>query len=151
AVEPVEVAAQGGAEPDLVVGAGAGGDGEGVGGLAGHTELPGRQAGRDVLAGIAGQGQLEVVDGGGTVEGDRLEQALLNPVHQVGPAAGLEDVAAERGHHGAALGVGPAQVVADAAQVVPGQLARQRVEPLGDGGPGVQRPAEVLVKDLGGP
>ena len=42
-VELVEVPAQGGAQAQLVLGAGAGGDGKSVGRLAGHAELPGRQ------------------------------------------------------------------------------------------------------------
>ena len=72
----LEVAAQGGAESQVVLGAGAGGDGEGVGGLAGHAELAGVQAGRHVLAGLAGQRQLEIVDRRRAVHGHGLDDAL---------------------------------------------------------------------------
>ena len=72
------------------------GDGEGVGRLAGHAELAGGQLGGHVFAGLAGHGQLEVVDGRRAVQGHRAEQAALDPVDQVGPAAGLDDVPAER-------------------------------------------------------
>ena len=63
-----------------------------------------------------------------------LEHAALDPVDQVRAAAGLDDVAAQGRGDGAAARVGPAQVVADAAQVVAGELARQRVEPVADRG-----------------
>ena len=65
--ELIDVAAQGGAEPAFVFRAALRGDGEGVGRLAGHAELARVQLRADVLAGLAGEGQLEVVDGGRAV------------------------------------------------------------------------------------
>ena len=79
----------------------AGGDGEGVGRLAGHAELAAGQLRGDVLAGLAGEGQLEIVDRRRAVHGDGLDDAALDPVDQVRSAAGLDDVPAEGGDDGA--------------------------------------------------
>ena len=74
-----------------MLGPGAGGDGKGVGCLAGHAEPALVQRGRHVLAGLARQGQLEIVDGGGPVHGHGLDQSLANPVDQVRATARLDD------------------------------------------------------------
>ena len=79
-----------------------------------------------------------------------LDDAALDPVDEVRGAAGLDDVAAEGGDDGAAVAVGPADVIAHPAQVVAGQLARQAVDPVADAGAGVHRLAEVLDEDLRG-
>src|SRR5205823_4989210 len=112
-VEVVHVAPQRGAEAEVVLRPGPGGDGEGVGRVAGHAEGPFVERGADVLAGLAGQGQLEVVDGRGAVHDHGLDQAALDPVDEVGAAAGLDDVAADGGDDGAALDVGAGEVEAD--------------------------------------
>src|SRR5262249_46414930 len=119
--------------------------------LAGHAETPFRQQGGDVFARLPGDGQLDVVDGRGAVQDDGAEQPALDPVDEVGGAAGLDDVAAEGGDDGPAVAVGPAQVVAHGGEVLAGQLVRQGLEPVGDTGPGGQRPAEVLDKHLARP
>src|SRR5207249_943020 len=89
AVEVFEhVPAEGGAEADVVDRTVLGGDGEGVGRLAGHAELAAGQLLRHVLAGLAGVGQLEVVDGGRAVHRHRGNDATLDPVDQERGAAG---------------------------------------------------------------
>src|SRR5437764_1290908 len=85
--------------------------------VVGHAELAQGQAGGDVLAGLAGDGQLQVVDGGRPVQHYRLDQAALDPVDQVGAAAGLDDVPAQGGDDRPALAVAAQQVVAHPAEV----------------------------------
>ena len=148
AIHVVEMPAQRPAEAELVLRAVVGGDGEGVGGLAGHAEFPLRQLRRDVLAGLAGEGQLEVVDRRGAVHGDRLDDAALDPVDQIRSAAGLDDVAAQRDGDGSAFAMSPAQVIGHPANVVGGELLRQAQEPIFRAGAGVHRLAEIVVKDL---
>ena len=69
-IEILEMLPEGPAEAELVVGAETGGHREGVGRVADHAELPLRKLGRDVLARLAGDRQLEIVDRRGAVHGD---------------------------------------------------------------------------------
>ena len=144
----LHVLAQSGAQAPLVLGPDPRRQSEGVGRLAGHAELALVQRRADVLAGLARQGQLEVVDGGRAVHRHGLDQPLVNPVDEVRTAARLDDVSAQGGDDRASLGVRPRQVEAHAAHAVAGQLARQRIQPFIDGGPRRQRLAQVLAEHL---
>ena len=77
AVHLVEVPAERPAEAEVVFGAVVGGDGEGVGGFAGHAELALGQLRRHVLAGLAGEGEFEIVNRRRAIHGDGLDDAAL--------------------------------------------------------------------------
>ena len=139
------------AKAGFVLAGGAGRDGERIGGLASHAEQACGKLGGDVLAGLAGNRQLDVVNGRGAVEGDRRQNATVDPVDEVRCAAGFDDVAAEGRGDRATLALGSAQMFAYPAQSVARQLSWQRLQPGIDGGPGFHGPAELVVKDLGRP
>lgn len=60
-------------------------------------------------------------------------------------------MAAQGRHHGALVIVDPAQVIAHAADIIAGELARQRLQPIIQCGIGRHDMAEILVEDLRGP
>src|SRR5205807_2108198 len=79
--------------PTFRLGAAAGRHGKGVGGFARHAELTAGKLGRDVFARLAGDGELQVVNGRRAVHRHGREQPAADPVDQVRPAAGLDDMA----------------------------------------------------------
>src|SRR3954454_19433369 len=119
--------------------------------LAGEPELARDEPGADVLAGPAGDRQLEVVDRGGAVEGHAPEDPALDPVDQVGGAPRLDDVAPERGDDQLLVAAGPDDRVAEPPQALAGELAGEAVEPVFQRGPGDGGAAQVGQEDLARP
>ena len=89
------------------------------------------------------------MDGRGSVQGHRLDDAALHPVDQVRAAAGFDDVSSQGHGHGPAIAMGPAHVIAHTTEVVPSQLVRQGLDPIADTGIRRHRTAQVFHKDLG--
>src|SRR5262245_57280532 len=112
AADVVDVLAQRGAKPDALLAAGPGGAGEGLGRFAGHAELTPGKLGGYVFTRLASKRELEVMDGRGSVHGDALDDAAFDPVDEVGGAADLDDVTADRRRDGALFAVAADNVVA---------------------------------------
>src|SRR5262245_8590759 len=130
AMNLVDVLAERLAESLLVDRAALRGDREGIGRLAGHAEVPARQLGHDVLAGLADESEFEVVNRCRTVHRDGLDQAALDPVDEIRPAPGLDDMPAQGGDYRLALGVSSSEVIANAAEIVGGELPREGLDPV---------------------
>ena len=79
----LEMPSQRPAEADIIFRSIAGGDGEGIGRLTGHAEVPLRKLHRDVLAGFACKRKLKVMDRRRAVHGHGLEHPALDPVDEV--------------------------------------------------------------------
>ena len=116
--------------------------------LAGHAELARSQARRNVLRGVAGHRQLEVVHHPRPVQRQAGHEGLLHQVDEDRGEPDLDHVGAEPpqdrlGERAAAQHVG-----GEAAQRLPSEDAGQRVEKLGDRSPARQRTAEVRARHL---
>src|SRR5262249_47572949 len=122
-----------------------------VGGRGGPAEMPADELGRDVLARLAGQGQLKVVDRRGPVHGHGLNHPPIDPVDQVRRAADLDDVAADRGRDGAPVAVTADDVVAEVSKFDRAELAGQGVNEVADRARGSDRPAQVANNDFARP
>jgi hypothetical protein len=74
--------------------------GEELSGFASHAKATVGQASFDIFAGSACQGQLDVMNGRGSIEADSGQDASPDPVNQIGSTAGLDDMSAQCGDHG---------------------------------------------------
>ena len=122
--------------------------GEEFGGLAGEAEGAGHEPRADVLAGPAGDGELEVVDRRRTVQGQAVEDPPADPVDQVRAAARLDHMPAHRGDDRAPVRVGPDDRVAEPLQAPGGEEVGQAIEPIAHRDPGGRRAAEIGQADL---
>ena len=118
-------------------------------GLAGHAEGARAEPRLDVLRGLPGHRELEVVDDPRPVEGDRGDEAPLHEVDQDRREADLDHVGAQPPDDGPAAGAGPQDLVAQRAQRLAGEdpragESRKRARPS----PRRCGPAELRAGDL---
>ncbi len=86
----------------------------------------------------------------GAVHGDRLDDAALNPIDEVGSAAGLDDVAAQSHCHGSAVAVAAGQMIAEPANFIGGELTGKSIDPVTDRDLRRRGPTHIMDKDLAG-
>lgn len=121
------------------------------GGFVSEAERAVMQSGTDIFAGVADQGQFQVVDGCGTIKGQALKDALADPVGQVGATAGLDDVSTGSGKDSVAFFVSFGEGCDQGSQVFPTKLVGESGEKVGETCPWAGQLAHLCHVDLAGP
>ena len=127
------------------------GRGEQSGSLASKAEGARHEPAADVLAGLAGDRQLEVVDRRRAVQGKPGQDSAVDPIDEIDTAAGLDDVTAQRRDDRAAGGEGANDRIAQAPEGIGTQDPGQRIEPVCKPGLSRQRAALGGKRHLAGP
>ncbi len=101
-------------------------------GLFGGAEASVGQDGFHVFAGVSGEGDFEIVNGGGTIQGEAGGVAAAHQIEQHRREAALDDVSAHAPEDGALVPARAGQGIHDGAKAVGGEEVRQRIEKSGN-------------------
>ena len=105
----------------------------------------------DVFAGVAGQRDFEIVDGGRSVQRERGGVAAVHQIDQHGRQTALDHVTAQAPDDGPPLGARGGDGVYHRAKPIGRQQARKRIQQAGDTGILLIHGSEVHDLDLAAP
>ena len=92
---------------------------------------------------MSGEGDFEIVNGGGAVQGEAGGVAAAHQIEQDRREAALDDVAAHAPEDGALVPARAGQRIDDGAKAVGGEEVRQGIEKSGDAGAGLVGCGEI--------